>query len=81
MILTSTVAAVVMDFLGINPVRALYWSAVINGVLAPFLLVAILLAASDKQAMMGQPSSALSKTVVGVATALMFVAAIAMFVV
>jgi NRAMP (natural resistance-associated macrophage protein)-like metal ion transporter len=81
MILTSTVAAVVMDFLNINPVRALYWSAVINGILAPFLLVAILIVASDKHVMMDQPSSALSKTVVGVTTVLMFVAAIAMFVV
>lgn len=81
MILTSTVAAVVMDFLNINPVRALYWSAVINGVLAPFLLVAILLVASDKEVMMGQPSSALSRTVVCATTVLMFVAAIAMFVV
>jgi Mn2+/Fe2+ NRAMP family transporter len=81
MILTSTVAAVVMDFLNINPVRALYWSAVINGILAPFLLVAILIVASDKHVMMGQPSSALTKTVVGVTTVLMFVAAIAMFVV
>ena len=81
MILTSTIAAVVMDFLNINPVRALYWSAVINGILAPFLLVAILIVASDRQAMMGQPSSALSRTVVGVTTVLMFVAAVAMFVV
>jgi NRAMP (natural resistance-associated macrophage protein)-like metal ion transporter len=81
MILTSTVAAVVMDFLNINPVRALYWSAVINGILAPFLLVAILIVASDKEAMMGQPSSALSKTIVGVTMVLMFIAAIAMFVV
>ena len=77
----STLAAVVMDFLDINPVRALYLSAVINGVLAPFLLVAILIVASDGQVMTGQPSSALSKTVVGVTTILMFVAAIAMFVV
>src|SRR5262249_31827906 len=81
MILMSTLAVVVMDFLDINPVRALYLSAVINGVLAPFLLVAILIVASDGQVMTGQPSSALSKTVVGVTTVLMIVAAVAMFVV
>jgi hypothetical protein len=26
-----------LDFVGINPVKALYWTAVINGLLAPFL--------------------------------------------
>ena len=81
MILTSIVAAVVMDLSNINPVRALYWSAVINGVLAPFILVAILIVASDKSTMMNQPSSTLSRTVVGLTTILMFIAAVAMFVV
>jgi len=61
-------------------VRALYWSAILNGVLAPFVLVAILIVASDKEVMNGQPSSPLSKTVVGATTILMFVAAVAMFV-
>ena len=36
-----SVAAVIMDFAKISPVRALYWTAVINGVLAPFLLIGI----------------------------------------
>src|SRR4029077_17482913 len=40
-ILAATWAAVIMDFANISPVKALYWTAVINGVLAPFLLVAI----------------------------------------
>jgi Mn2+/Fe2+ NRAMP family transporter len=46
-----------LDFVGINPVNAFYWSAVINGLLAPFLLIAILVVASDKKLMQGQPSS------------------------
>jgi Mn2+/Fe2+ NRAMP family transporter len=69
-----------MDFANINPVRALFWTAVINGVLAPFLLVAILIAASDRKLMQGQPSSWLSRIVVAVTTILMFGAAIGMFV-
>src|SRR5450631_2417815 len=52
-ILLSTAAGVVLDFAGINPVKALYWTAVINGLLAPFLLVAILVIASDKKLMRG----------------------------
>jgi Mn2+/Fe2+ NRAMP family transporter len=59
LILLSTGIGVGFDFIGINPVKALYWTAVINGLLAPFLLVAILVVASDKKLMQGQPSSRL----------------------
>lgn len=76
MILASTIAAVIMDFTDISPVKALYWTAVINGLLAPFLLVGILMIASDKKLMNGQASSNLGRTVVSVATVLMFVAGI-----
>jgi NRAMP (natural resistance-associated macrophage protein)-like metal ion transporter len=81
LILLSTAAGVGLNFAGINPVKALYWTAVINGLLAPFLLVAILIVASDKKLMRGQPSSRLSWTVVAITTVAMFVAGIAMFVV
>jgi Mn2+/Fe2+ NRAMP family transporter len=81
LILLSTAAGVGLNFAGINPVKALYWTAVINGLLAPFLLVAILIVASDKKLMQGQPSSRLSWTVVALTTVAMFVAGIAMFVV
>jgi len=81
LILLSTVAGVGLDFVGINPVKALYWTAVINGLLAPFLLVGILIVASDKKLMQGQPSSRLGWTVVAVTTLVMFAAGIAMFVV
>jgi NRAMP (natural resistance-associated macrophage protein)-like metal ion transporter len=79
-IIVSTVSGVVMDFLKINPVRALYWTAIINGVLAPFLIVAILLTALDRTVMKNQPSSVSSAIVVSVATLLMFGAAVGMFI-
>jgi len=81
LILLSTGVGVGLDFIGINPVKALYWTAVINGLLAPFLLVAILVVASDKKLMQGQPSSRLGWTVVAITTLAMFAAGIAMFVV
>jgi NRAMP (natural resistance-associated macrophage protein)-like metal ion transporter len=81
LILLSTGVGVGLDFIGINPVKALYWTAVINGLLAPFLLVAILVVASDKKLMQGQPSSRLGGTVVALTTVAMFAAAVAMFVV
>jgi NRAMP (natural resistance-associated macrophage protein)-like metal ion transporter len=81
LILVSTAAGVAMDFIGVNPVKALYWTAVINGLLAPFLLIAILIVAADKKLMQNQPSSRLGWIVVAIATVAMFAAGIAMFVV
>ena len=48
-ILLSVGFGVCMDFVGINPMRFLFWSAVINGVLAPFLLFGILLIAGVRR--------------------------------
>jgi NRAMP (natural resistance-associated macrophage protein)-like metal ion transporter len=81
LILLSTGVGVGLDFVGINPVKALYWTAVINGLLAPFLLVAILVVASDQKLMQGQPSSPLGWAVVAITTVAMFAAGVAMFVV
>ncbi|HEX9149864.1 MAG TPA: Nramp family divalent metal transporter [Thermoanaerobaculia bacterium] len=71
----STAVGIALDFAEINPVRALYWTAIVNGFLAPFLLVGILLAATDSRLMRGQPSSRVGRVVVAVAAALMFGAA------
>jgi NRAMP (natural resistance-associated macrophage protein)-like metal ion transporter len=81
LILLATGVGVGLNFAGINPVKALYWTAVINGLVAPFLLVAILVVASDKKLMRGQPSSRLGWTVVAITTVAMFAAGVAMFVV
>jgi Mn2+/Fe2+ NRAMP family transporter len=69
-----------MDFLNINPVKALFWTAVINGLVAPFLLVGILFVACDRKLMQDQPSSMLSRVVVVITTIAMFAAGIGMFV-
>jgi hypothetical protein len=75
----STLVAVILDFSGINSVKALYWTAVVNGLLEPFLLSGILVVASDSKLMQGQPSSRLGRVVGLVVTIAMFIAAIAMF--
>ena len=77
----SVLCGMAFDFLNVNPISALFWTAVINGVLAPFLLVGVLLTARDKSIMLGQPSSALSQAVVALTTLVMFSAAIAMIVI
>ena len=74
----STLLGIGLDLLNINPLKALFYTAVINGVLAPFLLVGILVAASDQKLMQGQPSSWLSRIIVGLTTIAMFAAAAAM---
>jgi Mn2+/Fe2+ NRAMP family transporter len=55
--------------------------AILNGLLAPFLLIGILLVASDQKLMAGQPSSRLSRVVVAITTLFMFAAAAGMFLV
>ena len=40
-----------INFLGINPINALFYTAVINGLLAPPLLVLIMLASNNKRIM------------------------------
>ena len=79
-IIFSTATGVLLDFLKINPMKALYWTAVVNGLLAPFLLVAILMVSSDKKIMIQQPSSPRSRFTVALVTLLMFGAAIGLFI-
>ena len=79
-VILSTLMGVALDFSGINPVKALYWTAIINGLLAPFLMVGVWLVASDRKIMQDQPSSRLALVSVGLTTLLMFAAAIGMFV-
>jgi Mn2+/Fe2+ NRAMP family transporter len=74
----AMVGGLVLDLLNVNPIKALYWTAIINGVLAPFLLVALLLVSTDARIMQGQVSSPIARYVVMLTTLLMFVAAIAM---
>jgi NRAMP (natural resistance-associated macrophage protein)-like metal ion transporter len=78
-ILLSTAAGVCINFCGIDPVKALYWTAVVNGLLAPFLLLGILMVATDRELMLGQPSSRLATIVVALTTVAMFAAGVAMF--
>ncbi|PYQ61798.1 MAG: iron transporter [Acidobacteria bacterium] len=79
-VLLSTAMAIALDFAHVNPVKALYWTAIINGLLAPFLLVGILIVSNDRDIMHNQPSSRWSQMVVGFTTVAMFAAGIAMFV-
>jgi Mn2+/Fe2+ NRAMP family transporter len=79
-VLLSVAVAIAIDFASINPVKALFCTAVINGLLAPFLLVGILIVSMDRAIMHNQPSSRLGQCIVGLTTVAMFIAGAAMFV-
>jgi NRAMP (natural resistance-associated macrophage protein)-like metal ion transporter len=76
----ATLAGVVMNFVHLDPIRALFIAAVINGVLAPPLLLLIVLLGADRAVMKHQVSGKLSLALTGVATAFMALAAITLFV-
>jgi NRAMP (natural resistance-associated macrophage protein)-like metal ion transporter len=77
-VVASSLCGVLLNFIGVNPVKALVWTAVVNGILSPFLLVGILLVASDRKIMKGQVSSLPSRILVGLTALAMFAAALAM---
>jgi Mn2+/Fe2+ NRAMP family transporter len=77
-VIVSTIAGVLLNFAGINPIQALFWTAVINGLLAPFLLAGVLYVATDRRIMHQQPSSIASVIAVGITTLAMLCAGFAM---
>lgn len=50
-IAVTTLVGALLQYIGINPVRALYWSAMINGVLAAPLMAVMMLIATNGRAM------------------------------
>jgi NRAMP (natural resistance-associated macrophage protein)-like metal ion transporter len=68
-----------LTYTNIKPSDALFLTAVINGLLAPFLLVGVLVVACDGGIMQNQPSSMLARVAVGVTIIGMFGAAIGLF--
>lgn len=50
-IIISMLVGLGMNFVGIDPIKALIWSAVLNGLIAPVILILIVLLSSDKELM------------------------------
>jgi Mn2+/Fe2+ NRAMP family transporter len=75
LIVVSTLVGTLINFLGVNPIEALFWTAVINGLLAPPLFVLIVLVANNP-AIMGRRRNGVWLNLLGwMATVLMFAAA------
>jgi NRAMP (natural resistance-associated macrophage protein)-like metal ion transporter len=77
-ILASIIAGVAMNFLHIDPIKALFITAVINGIVASPLMILIVLLGSDRKVMDEQVSGGLSKSLAWIATSLMAVAALSL---
>jgi NRAMP (natural resistance-associated macrophage protein)-like metal ion transporter len=78
-IIVATIAAILMNFIGINPIAALFWTAVINGVLAPPLLILLMLVVNNKK-IMGKRVNGTWLNIFGWLTvAVMSIAAVALF--
>lgn len=76
MIIIPTLIGTLVNFLGINPIRALFWTAVINGFLAPPLLVIIMFIVNNKRIMGERVNGGWANLVGSTTTIVMFAAAI-----
>jgi Mn2+/Fe2+ NRAMP family transporter len=76
MILFSTIAGVLMNFLRVDPIKALFLTAVINGMVAPPLMILITLLGADRTLMGKRVSGRLSQALSWTATVLMSTAAL-----
>lgn len=79
-IAVSMALGMAINYMGLDAVAMLFWSAVVNGVLAPPLIVLVILLTGDPKVMGNQPSSAVTRGLGWVTAAVMAAAAIAMFV-
>ena len=79
-IAASTLIGLAMNFTGINPIRALYWTAVINGFLAGPLLVLIMRIANNKTIMKKSTNQPILNALGWITTVVMFLSALGLVV-
>jgi Mn2+/Fe2+ NRAMP family transporter len=76
----SMLLGLALDYVGLNAVKMLFWSAVLNGVLAPPLIVLVILLTSNADVMGARVSSRLLRALGWATAAMMTAAGIGMFV-
>jgi len=79
-IAVAMMVGLALDFAGLNAVKMLFWSAVLNGVLAPPLVVLVVMLTSDRRVMGTRVNSPAMRWLGWVCAVAMGVAAVAMFV-
>lgn len=74
----STLLGFAMNFIGINPIQALYYTAVLNGIVAPPLLLMIMLIGNNRTIMKSKVNGRMSNTLGWITTIAMSIAAVAL---
>jgi Mn2+/Fe2+ NRAMP family transporter len=75
----SVVLGTILSCSPLNPMRVLFFSSLVNGVLAPFLLVGIILVARDWKIMNRKPAPRGVQILAWIAAFIMAAAAVGMF--
>jgi Mn2+/Fe2+ NRAMP family transporter len=75
-IIIPTLIGMGINFLGINPIRALFWTAVVNGFLAPPMLIVVMVIANNRR-IMGERVNGYWTNIGGWVTTLVMLAAAA----
>jgi Mn2+/Fe2+ NRAMP family transporter len=77
--LAAILGGIVLNLVGVSAVRALVWSAIVNGLLAPVVLFVLLAVIVDAKLMKGQQSPKIAVAIVALTAVLMTAAGVAMF--
>lgn len=75
----ATLIGLALNFVKIDPIRALFWSAIINGVVAVPVMIVIMLLAANRKIMGDFDIPFLLKTIGWIATGVMLLVAVGMF--
>jgi NRAMP (natural resistance-associated macrophage protein)-like metal ion transporter len=79
-IAAATVTGLLLNFLGLNPIRALYWSAIVNGIAAAPLMAMLMMMATSRSVVRKFTLPLYLRVVGWAATAVMLVASVAFLV-
>jgi len=75
-----TLAGMLLIFLGVNPIQALYWAAVVNGIVAVPIMIMMMVMASNKKVMGQFTLKRYTKAIGWASTIIMLAAAIGLFI-
>ncbi len=79
-IAVSMLVGLALDFIGLNAVKMLFWSAILNGLLAPPLVVMVVLLTSDRKVMGNRVNSRVMRILGWACAFVMTAAALALLV-
>jgi NRAMP (natural resistance-associated macrophage protein)-like metal ion transporter len=79
-IAVATLVGMLLNFINVSPITALFWTAVLNGLLAPPLLILVMLVSTNRNVMKDRVNGPVATLLGWAATVVMFLAAIALVV-